>query len=432
MSNNAIVAEGLGKKYTIGHVVNGDSTFRELLARRTSTLLRQTRSFLSGRPLIQGDSLEEVWALKDITFNVKRGDVVGIIGKNGAGKSTLLKILSRVVEPSVGRARIEGRVASLLEVGTGFHPELTGRENIFLNGAILGMSRVDIRKRFDAIVAFAEIERYLDTPVKRYSSGMYVRLAFAVAAHLEPEILIIDEVLAVGDAQFQKKCLGKMNEVATEEGRTVIFVSHQMSMVTSLCQSAILLNGGKVQFVGRTGEAVAKYYSAGINSPHSVDFTAGIKPVGDKQASLLSAAIETEDGRVTGEVDISQPFRVRMVYELHTAPKEPPYPNFHFFDSQGRCAFVSSQLHQVGVGAGRYEAVCHIPANLLNSDTYFIDIALTFPPNLHLSFHERSALSVVMMENIDKTLYESPRSGYSGAFPGTVRPRLEWEIARAP
>ena len=230
MNDIVIQAETLGKKYIIGHQAeNGRYTaLRDVLMQNARTLWNKTKDLATGKPIIQGDTLEELWALKDVSFEIKRGEAVGIIGRNGAGKYTLLKVLSRITEPSSGRVTIKGRVASLLEVGTGFHPELTGRENIYLNGTILGMTRVEIKRKFDEIVAFAEVEKYLDTPVKRYSSGMYVRLAFAVAAHLEPEILVVDEVLAVGDTQFQKKCLGKMGDVATE-GRTVLFVSHNFS-----------------------------------------------------------------------------------------------------------------------------------------------------------------------------------------------------------
>jgi lipopolysaccharide transport system ATP-binding protein len=255
-----IRAEGLGKKYMIGHQSERESyvALRDVIVRNTRNLWRTTADILKGRPSIEGDEIEEFWALKDIDFEIERGEVVGVIGRNGAGKSTLLKILSRITEPTEGRVEIRGRVASLLEVGTGFHPELTGRENIYLNGAVLGMTHAEIRRKFDDIVTFAEVERFLDTPVKRYSSGMYVRLAFAVAAHLEPEILIIDEVLAVGDAEFQKKCLGKMGEVAGE-GRTVLFVSHNMASVQTLCRRGIMLSGGHLTLMGQMGEVVAAY-----------------------------------------------------------------------------------------------------------------------------------------------------------------------------
>jgi len=261
MSDIAIKVEGLSKVYFVGHNISSAERYtalRDVIARNVRNLTRKTRDMLQGRPIIQGDEIEEFWALKDVSFEIKQGETVGIIGSNGAGKSTLLKILSRITEPTKGRITLQGRVASLLEVGTGFHPELTGRENIFLNGAILGMARAEIQRKFDEIVSFAEIESFLDTPVKRYSSGMYVRLAFAVAAHLEPEILIVDEVLAVGDAQFQKKCLGKMNEVA-KAGRTVLFVSHQMTAIMSLCQNTILLADGRVRTIGTTENVVTEY-----------------------------------------------------------------------------------------------------------------------------------------------------------------------------
>ena len=253
-----IRAEGLGKRYQLGHAAERERyvALRDVLARGAGGVLRRTLDMLRGRAVVPGDSIEEFWALRDVGFEVKRGEVLGIIGRNGAGKSTLLKILSRITEPSEGRVTIEGRVASLLEVGTGFHPELTGRENVYLNGAILGMTRAEIRRKFDEIVAFSEVERFLDTPVKRYSSGMYVRLAFAVAAHLEPEILVVDEVLAVGDIEFQRKCLGKMGEVSRRQGRTVLFVSHNMGAVVSLCGSAILLDAGRIVGAGDAEQVV--------------------------------------------------------------------------------------------------------------------------------------------------------------------------------
>src|SRR5262245_54819536 len=241
-----IRVEGLGKKYIIGHETEREryTALRDVAARAARNVWKRAVDATRGRAIVRGEATEEFWALKDVSFEVKRGEVLGIIGRNGAGKSTLLKILSRITEPSEGRVTIAGRVASLLEVGTGFHPELTGRENIYLNGAILGMTRAEIRRKFNQIVAFAEVERFLDTPVKRYSSGMYVRLAFAVAAHLDPEILLVDEVLAVGDAEFQRRCLGKMGEVA-RGGRTVLFVSHNMAAVQSLCTRAMLLSEGR-------------------------------------------------------------------------------------------------------------------------------------------------------------------------------------------
>ena len=234
---------------------------RDVVGREISNFTRKAADFVRGRPVVQGDAVEDFWALKDVSFEVKQGEVIGIVGRNGAGKSTLLKILSRITDPSEGRVLLRGRVASLLEVGTGFHPELTGRENIFLNGAILGMTQREIRRKFDEIVEFAEIDKFLDTPVKRYSSGMYVRLAFAVAAHLEPEILIVDEVLAVGDTAFQEKCIGKMNSAAESEGRTVLFVSHNMAAISHLCTPAILIQSGRVSNDGPPEMVIGGYLS---------------------------------------------------------------------------------------------------------------------------------------------------------------------------
>jgi lipopolysaccharide transport system ATP-binding protein len=279
MSDAVIRVENLGKKYIIGHEKQERYTaLRDVMANSAKGLVKSLRRGKFREP---DPSSEEFWALKDVSFEIKQGDRVGIIGRNGAGKSTLLKILSRITEPTEGRISIRGRVASLLEVGTGFHPELTGRENIFLNGAILGMGREEIRRKFDEIVTFAEVERFLDTPVKRYSSGMYVRLAFAVAAHLEPEILIVDEVLAVGDAEFQKKCLGKMEDVAEKEGRTVLFVSHQMSSIENLCSRAILLESGKIIVNTTSTEAVNLY----LSKAHSMDKNQALAERKDRSGS---------------------------------------------------------------------------------------------------------------------------------------------------
>src|SRR4026207_390151 len=263
MSETVIKVENLGKKYIIGHQATGGyKTFREQIFHQIHNFYFRTKQMVTGGEVLEGEETEEFWALKDVNFEVKQGDRLGIIGRNGAGKSTLLKILSRITEPTSGRVMLRGRVASLLEVGTGFHQELTGRENIFLNGAILGMTRAEIARKFDEIVAFAEVEQFLDTPVKRYSSGMYVRLAFAVAAHLEPEILVVDEVLAVGDAEFQKKSLGKMGDVA-QQGRTVLFVSHNMSAILRLTQETIVLRKGRLIKRAPTPEAVDFYLTSG-------------------------------------------------------------------------------------------------------------------------------------------------------------------------
>ncbi len=307
MSDVAIRVEGLGKRYKIGRLQRHD-TLRDRIGESRLFNLFRHRNGVNGRPLTSDlrsltsdlrpptsdlSPSDTFWALKDVSFEVKRGEVVGIIGRNGAGKSTLLKILSRITEPTEGYADINGRIASLLEVGTGFHPELTGRENIYLNGSILGMKRVEIRKKFDEIVAFSEVEKFIDTPVKYYSSGMYVRLAFAVAAHLDPDILLVDEVLAVGDAAFQKKCLGKMGEVA-REGRTVLFVSHNMVAVGELCERCVWIDVGQIRFIGESRNSIGEYLKASANTKGNV-FTNG-KVRGDGRVELKSYKIKNQDG----------------------------------------------------------------------------------------------------------------------------------------
>jgi lipopolysaccharide transport system ATP-binding protein len=293
MSETIVAIDNLSKRYLVGHQAaraRRNVTLRDTITREVLSFAQKTADAIRGRQIIQGDEVEEFWALRNVSFEIKRGEVIGIIGRNGAGKSTLLKILSRITEPTQGRVELHGRVASLLEIGTGFHQELTGRENIFLNGAILGMTRQEIRKKFDEIVAFAGVERFLDTPVKRYSSGMYVRLAFSVAAHLEPEILVIDEVLAVGDAEFQSKSLGKMNDVSRREGRTVVFVSHNMSAISRLCQSAIWLDAGRVRRRGTTQEVIGEYAAQGaVNLERIIDLSSLPRQAGgDNRARLQS------------------------------------------------------------------------------------------------------------------------------------------------
>lgn len=313
--SNVIIVENLGKKYTLHHQQREQYTaLRDVITRGVAAIGQSLiRPFRTLPPLNTSDpvSQEEFWALKDVSFEVKQGDRLGIIGRNGAGKSTLLKILSRITEPTTGSVRIKGRVASLLEVGTGFHPELTGRENIFLNGAILGMSRLEIARKFDEIVAFAEIERFLDTPVKRYSSGMYVRLAFAVAAHLEPEILIVDEVLAVGDVLFQKKCLGRMEEIG-REGRTVLFVSHNMAAINNLCSSAIWLNNGSFSGYGRTDEIIRNYLMAtgtqGVDIHH--------QPPEFARVALKRVWVVSCGGNISSTMDVTKPFEIHIKFDV--------------------------------------------------------------------------------------------------------------------
>ncbi|MBD2655391.1 ABC transporter ATP-binding protein [Synechocystis sp. FACHB-383] len=308
MSDVMIRVENLGKKYMIGHQAEGRSNYvalRDVLADGAKSLVKQ----FTGRGKGDRQTKEEFWALKDVSFEVKRGECVGIIGRNGAGKSTLLKILSRITEPTTGRVELHGRVASLLEVGTGFHPELTGRENIYLNGAILGMTRAEIKKKFDEIVDFAEVERFLDTPVKRYSSGMYVRLAFAVAAHLEPEILVVDEVLAVGDAAFQKKCLGKMGDVAEKEGRTVLFVSHNMTAIQMLCQLGLFLNKGETLGTEEVKDSISRYSLQTINN-HSISF-----PIQRDEVIVHDFQV-SQNGFSSLEYDGGEPIDIKIDFEL--------------------------------------------------------------------------------------------------------------------
>jgi lipopolysaccharide transport system ATP-binding protein len=322
MRSPIITVVGLGKKYLLSHQRREPYTaLRDVMAEKAKGLGRRlVRPFSGTRSPFSDSSLEEFWALRDVSFDVNPGDRVGIIGRNGAGKSTLLKILSRITEPTEGRVRLRGRVASLLEVGTGFHPELTGRENIFLNGAVLGMTKAEIRKKFDEIVDFAEVEKFLDTPVKRYSSGMYVRLAFAVAAHLEPEILVVDEVLAVGDAAFQRKCLGKMEDVASQEGRTVLFVSHNMAAIQTLCQRAIWLNAGKVEQDGESEPVINAY---GKHLQDSNGFTATLKSLdGDIEVEQIS--LMDGNGEYTSVYPPGSPITVEIRYHAKR-PVHRPY-----------------------------------------------------------------------------------------------------------
>jgi lipopolysaccharide transport system ATP-binding protein len=320
MSDTVIRVENLGKKYVIGHQQPERYTaLRDVIANGAKSLAQTLNPFT--RPTHKPrNTNEEFWALKDVSFEIKQGDRVGIIGRNGAGKSTLLKILSRITEPTTGQIRIKGRVASLLEVGTGFHPELTGRENIYLNGAILGMSKSEIKRKFDEIVAFAEVEKFLDTPVKRYSSGMYVRLAFAVAAHLEPEILVVDEVLAVGDAAFQKKCLGKMEDVG-KEGRTVIFVSHNMAAVDHLCQKGVVLNQGHIKYVGNHSEAITHYLTGLSSSNISLKDRKDRK--GSGEIKVIGIEFRDINGHIVESVTCGQDIYFYFYFESTTSNQYP-------------------------------------------------------------------------------------------------------------
>jgi lipopolysaccharide transport system ATP-binding protein len=373
---------------------------------------------------------EYIWAIQNLSFEVKQGEVLGIIGRNGAGKSTLLKILSRTTSPTFGEVRIKGRVASLLEVGTGFHPELSGRDNIFLNGAILGMTRREIKRKFDEIVDFAGVERYIETPVKRYSSGMHVRLAFAVAAHLEPEILIIDEVLAVGDAEFQRKCLGKMKDVSLKDGRTVIFVSHSMPMIASLCNRGIILKNGLLVFDGQAGAAVHQYQNGGKENSALLEFSNETKKPGDRMAVLHRAWVQDIDGNIQSEFNIGEPIVIGMRYEVFDKVSVSPFPNFHIFDQFGQYVFVSSpSVKNISSEIGIFEAFCHIPGNYFNVGNFSLGVALTFHhAGIHVSFYEQHALNITITENMENSATRS--TNYVGEIPGVVRPLLDWNVKK--
>ncbi len=363
MSDVVIRAEGLGKKYLIGHQAQAEryTALRDVVARTAKGLVRSARDMLQGRQLVVGDEIEEFWALKDVNFEIKRGDVIGVIGRNGAGKSTLLKILSRITEPSTGRVEIKGRVASLLEVGTGFHPELSGRENIYLNGAILGMSRAEIKRKFDEIVDFAEVEKFLDTPVKHYSSGMYVRLAFAVAAHLEPEILVVDEVLAVGDAEFQKKCLGKMGEVAGA-GRTVLFVSHNMAAIRALCEASILLQAGTLVSRGSTS-AVLESYMASIKANSALKSSETRGP-----HDLFAWLDSSGTTQTTLSIGINLRIKVAGQYEVRAFLKG------HNLEPVGVISAGGFGSSGVMLNSGSYDMYINADISFLAQGTYYIDV----------------------------------------------------------
>ncbi len=380
MSEVAIEVEGISKKYRLGSLRPAGTGLRHVI----NDLVTAPFQKLRGRaPAGTAGATEDFWALKDVSLQVKRGDVVGIVGRNGAGKSTLLKILSRITEPTSGRIRIRGRVASLLEVGTGFHPELTGRENIFLNGAILGMQRAEIKRKFDQIVAFAEVERFIDTPVKRYSSGMYVRLAFSVAAHLEPDILIVDEVLAVGDSQFQKKCLGKMEEVSQELGRTILFVSHNMGAVSQLCNRGVFLANGTVLLQEAAETVVSRYLNAG-NSGTGGCWTLAEADAGKKRKVFFRrVTLLNHLGEPVNDVDVRFPFWVEMEYEVPNALRRIEM-TARIITSDGRAVMTTIQSEMTpGVleqsKQGRFQSRVQFPGMFLMPGNYLLSVAAHEP-----------------------------------------------------
>lgn len=386
--STVISVENLGKKYTLHHQQREPYTaLRDVITNGVASFGKKLLSPFTIHSSPFPTSQEDFWALNDVSFEVKQGDRIGIIGRNGAGKSTLLKVLSRITEPTTGRVKIKGRVASLLEVGTGFHPELTGRENIYLNGAILGMSRAEIRKKFDEIVDFAEIEKFLDTPVKRYSSGMYVRLAFAVAAHLDPEILVVDEVLAVGDAQFQKKCLGKMEDVSAKEGRTVLFVSHNMGAVRQFCNKGLFLHTGQMLYEGEVVDAIDKYESSVLKVQADSNLCPGVIynnsiTVYDHY-DIVEASLYTDKGVPCNQVNTFDDFVIKLIF---FSPEEKSNGSVGIFiNTLGnstllRCAMRPDAGFDMAFKKGLNRVTCNIRQLPLPAGTYLLSAGLSDPP----------------------------------------------------
>jgi lipopolysaccharide transport system ATP-binding protein len=428
MSDIVISIENLSKRYRLG--VISTNTFKGDLTRWWAKRRGKPDPYMK-----IGDSDnshrdgETIWALHDINFTVKHGEALGIIGRNGAGKSTLLKILSRVTAPTSGVVKVKGRIASLLEVGTGFHPELTGRENIFLNGAIMGMSRIEVNQKFDEIVDFSGVEQFIDTPVKRYSSGMYVRLAFAVAAHLEPEILIVDEVLAVGDAEFQKKCLNKMQDVG-KEGRTVLFVSHNMSAITRLCQRTILLDEGKILSDGLSHQVVSFYLRAGTSAKAERKWQDIKKAPGNEIARLSAVRIRNEAENISDTFDIREPIKIEIEYYNYVNDRF-PYANIQLLNEQGVCIFASGDFtnsewrHKPRKFTGKVTSTCIIPGNLLSEGMISVLVGLTTHNPTEVLAIEQDAVSFIV---VDHSKGDGARGEYVGDFPGIVRPLLKWHV----
>jgi lipopolysaccharide transport system ATP-binding protein len=414
MSELAIRVENISKQYRLGNLQSRYKTIRESF---TDILLAPFRK-------LKPTEVKTIWALKEVSFEVKPGEVLGIIGRNGAGKSTLLKIISRITRPTQGRIEMYGRVGSLLEVGTGFHPELTGRENVYLSGAVLGMKKVEIEQKFDEIVAFSELEQFIDTPVKRYSSGMYMRLAFAVAAHLEPEILLVDEVLAVGDIGFQRKCLDKMKDVGLG-GRTVLFVSHNMSAVTRLCPRTILLDEGHIKCDGPSAQIVSVYLRSGSGTSAERVWPSEQRP-GNEIVKLSAVRVLSEDDQITEAIDIRRSVEIEMEYEV-LKPGLVLVPNFHFFNEEGVYLFISGDTtvpwRTQKRAQGSYVSSVRIPGNFLAEGSVIVGAAIsTLRPEI-VHFFERDAVAFQVVDSLDGN---SARGDYAGPMPGVVRPLLNW------
>ncbi|NVO85916.1 ABC transporter ATP-binding protein [Hymenobacter terrestris] len=428
MSNIAIRVENLGKLYRLGEI--GTGTLSHDLNRAWARLRGKEDPFAkigeTNDRATKGSS-DYVWSLKDVSFDVKQGEVLGIIGRNGAGKSTLLKILSKVTAPTTGRIKVKGRIASLLEVGTGFHPELTGRENIFLNGAILGMTKAEIRSKFDEIVDFSGVERYIDTPVKRYSSGMYVRLAFAVAAFLEPEILIVDEVLAVGDAEFQKKCLGRMKHVSVNDGRTVLFVSHNMEALNRLCDRSVLLAQGRVEKIADTDTIIGSYVQKNFGSRGTMSWSDDNDSPGNDIIRLLSVSIINEGHDIVERIDIKRKIGISFTYKV-LKPGQRFTHGVNIYNHHGVHLISSHDVEQankqIAVATGVYTTTVWIPGDLLAEGLLTVGVAIMKYEPFEVWLHEENAVSFTV---IDPITGDSARGYYTGSFPGVVRPLLQWD-----
>lgn len=437
MTDIAVRVDGLSKQYRIGARQKNHGTLRDhIVANLKSYFGRNGHGQLSqgAGPMDSAEhagAADTFWALKDVSFEVKQGETLGIIGRNGAGKSTLLKILSRITQPTRGRIEIDGRVSALLEVGTGFHSELTGRENIYMNGTIMGMKRAEIARKFDEIVAFAEVEQFLDTPIKHYSSGMAMRLGFAVAAHLEPEILIVDEVLAVGDTAFQKKCLGKMSGVA-KEGRTIFFVSHNMPAVTRLCDRVIYLDEGKLCRDGVSHEVVNAYLHSGLGVMSSRQWLDPGKAPGGEVARLWAVRVCNEGGQSNERFDIRKPIGVEMEYEV-LKPGYKLMPSAVLHNEEGVCLFDSLEHDPAWRGRvrppGRYRSTVWIPGNYLAEGTVFVSVGLETLEPFISQFYERQAVAFYVIDSCEG---DSARADYAGKLQGVVRPLLNWSTVFNP
>jgi len=436
----AITAEGLSKVYRIGLKQQVHDNFAGMVMDFIRSPLQNFRKY---RSLYQFDDVTDsestateapadiIWALRDVSFAIKRGEIVGFIGRNGAGKSTLLKILTRITPPTRGYAEIRGRVASLLEVGTGFHKELSGRENVYLNGTILGMTRREVIRKFDEIVEFSGIERFIDTPVKRYSSGMAVRLAFAVAAHLDPEILIIDEVLAVGDAAFQKKCISKMQDVR-KQGRTILFVSHNMPAIAMLCTRAILLSGGKTVMDGAPHDVISRYLNSDVGTPSIREWPDAALAPGRDVARLRSIRVVSQDGRTATSVDIKEPVGIEMAFDV-IKPGYKLLPHYYFYNEEGEVVFASldqdTEWSERPYPTGRFVATAWIPGNFLTAGMLLVTATIITRSPDSLQFDEAQIVAFSVRDNMGPG---TARGEWSGQMPGTVRPLLKWSTKYFP